>query len=148
MYDTTVQGVLQVHITCVLLQTMNRFVSGSKLVTFHFKLFPYLSENLICYYCYIFFFLHFVVHIFIIHCVPQTRVKATVIVVNCVVTLWTACKNTKSYKWSRSFLTCFLHDFLFLIGLGCNSLQILIETFVTCILFSIGSFKKCVKYKF
>ena len=37
MYDTTVQGVLQVHVTCVTIPTMDRLVSGSKLVTFPFK---------------------------------------------------------------------------------------------------------------
>jgi hypothetical protein len=103
MYDTTVQGVLQVHVTCVIIPIMDRLVSGSKLVTFPFKLFPNFPQNFICYYCYFFFFffiiiiiffffffffvfffffLHFVVYIFVIHCVPQTTIKATVILVN------------------------------------------------------------------
>jgi hypothetical protein len=67
MYDTTVQGVLQVHVTCVIMPTMNRFVNGSKLVTFPFKLFPNFPQNLICYYSYIIIiFLRFVVRIFIV----------------------------------------------------------------------------------
>lgn len=102
MYDTTVQGVLQVHITCIIMRTVTRFVSGSKLVIFPFKLFPNFSQNLIYYYCYI-FFLHFILCMFIIHCVPQTRVKATVILVNCVVTLWTACKKYKSIQKVTQF---------------------------------------------
>jgi hypothetical protein len=74
-------------------------------LTFPFKLFPNFLQNLVCYYCYIIIFLHFVVRIFVIHCVPQTTGKATVILVNWMVTLWTAYKNTRAYKKSSSFLT-------------------------------------------